>query len=137
MLWLWRMYFPVLTYDIWFYISHVMLHSKLLYPIHSIHHQKEEPQWMDTYLGHWLESPFQGIGTFVPYLFYTYTWQETMGILVFLNIRGMMRHDKRTAWLVDGGHHLEHHRRPLCNYGEVWIDWLCGTLASHFPVSHK
>jgi hypothetical protein len=38
---------------------------------------------------------------------------------------------------VDGGHHLEHHRRPLCNYGEVWIDWLCGTLASHPRVLHK
>lgn len=92
---------------------------------------------MDTYLGHRLEGPFQGLGMFVPYLFYTYTWQETVGILVFLNIRGMMRHDKRTAWLVDGGHHLEHHRRPLCNYGEVWIDWLCGTLASRIPVLHK
>lgn len=114
-----------------------MLHSNLLYPIHSIHHQKEEPQWMDTYLGHRLEGPFQGLGMFVPYLFYTYTCQETVGILVFLNIRGMMRHDKRTGWLVDGEHHLEHHRRPLCNYGEAWIDWICGTLASRIPVLHK
>jgi len=86
---------------------------------------------MDTYLAHWFESPFQGIGMFVPYLFYTYTWQETVGILAVLNIRGMMRHDKRTSWLVDGEHHLEHHARATCNYGEVWIDWLCGTLSSH------
>jgi sterol desaturase/sphingolipid hydroxylase (fatty acid hydroxylase superfamily) len=82
---------------------------------------------MDTYLGHWLESPFQGIGTFVPYLFYTYTWQETVGILVFLNIRGMMRHDSRCIFII-GDHHLLHHRYPKYNYGEPWIDYLCGTM---------
>jgi sterol desaturase/sphingolipid hydroxylase (fatty acid hydroxylase superfamily) len=44
-----------------------------------------------------------------------------------LNIRGMMRHDKRGTWLV-GNHHLLHHQYPRYNYGEVWLDYLGGTL---------
>lgn len=131
MIWL---YLPILGYDIWFYLSHILLHSKLFYPIHSLHHSKEEPIWLDTYLGHWFEGPFQSIGMFVPYLFYTYTWEQTMVYLIFLNIRGMMRHDKRTAWLVDGGHHLMHHTQPNCNYGEKWLDWLFETSISRTRV---
>jgi sterol desaturase/sphingolipid hydroxylase (fatty acid hydroxylase superfamily) len=116
---------PVITYDIWFYISHVLLH-KYLYKFHKIHHLKEEITWKDTYVGHWMESPFQGIGMFFPYLLCKYTWLDTFLILVFLNVRGMMRHDSRFIWLV-GNHHVLHHRFQGYNYGNYWIDYLCGT----------
>lgn len=115
----------VITYDIWFYISHLILH-KYLYAIHSIHHAAVKPIWTDTYLGHWFESPFQGVGMFFPYLVYKYTWLDTLAILAFLNVRGMMRHDKRFVWLI-GDHHLIHHKDGRYNFGEGWIDSLCGT----------
>jgi hypothetical protein len=66
----------VITYDIWFYISHLILH-KYLYKIHSIHHLAKEPKWSDTYVAHWFESPFQGVGMFAPYLVYRYSWLDT------------------------------------------------------------
>jgi sterol desaturase/sphingolipid hydroxylase (fatty acid hydroxylase superfamily) len=117
----------ILSYDVWFYISHLLLHSKLLYKYHSIHHSKDNPRFMDTYLGHPLEGPFQGIGMFAPYIFYNYSMTETAIILAFLNVRGMMRHDDRCSWLI-GNHHLMHHKCPNYNYGEYWIDWLCSTV---------
>lgn len=119
---------PILTYDIWFYISHVMLHSRFLYAYHSIHHSSNPTnlQWMDTYVGHWFEGPFQGAGMFFPYFFFQYRWVDTFLVLAFLNVRGMMRHDWRCAWLI-GNHHLLHHKHPGYNYGEGWIDSLCGT----------
>jgi sterol desaturase/sphingolipid hydroxylase (fatty acid hydroxylase superfamily) len=116
---------PVITYDIWFYISHVLLHTHL-YKFHKVHHSVEEPTWSDTYVAHWIESPFQGIGMFFPYLVYTYSWLDTLLILAFLNVRGMMRHDSRFIWLV-GNHHLLHHKYPGYNYGNYWIDSLFGT----------
>jgi len=82
---------------------------------------------MDTYIGHPFETLFQGVGMFVPYAFYTYSTTDTIIILCFLNIRGMLRHDKRGIWLV-GNHHLLHHQYPHYNYGEVWLDYLGGTL---------
>jgi len=117
----------VISYDIWFYISHVILHTQFMYPYHSIHHEKTEPLYfMDTYVEHWIESPFQGVGMLFPFMVYTYTVYDILLILAFLNIRGMMRHDVRCSYLI-GNHHLLHHKYRSYNYGEAWIDTLCGT----------
>lgn len=122
-----HIFLSVLCYDIWFYISHRFLHTRTLYPIHSVHHQKVEPTFLDTYEGHWFESPFQGLGALVPFYWYSYNLTAIAVILLFLNARGMMRHDPRFIWLI-GNHHLLHHRHPQFNYGEYWLDRLGGTL---------
>lgn len=111
----------ILGYDLWFYASHIILH-KLLYSIHYIHHQIANP----VYTGHWFEGPFQGLGVFFPYLFMKFDLLAFVAAIVLINIRGMMRHDARSNWLI-GNHHLLHHKYPQYNYGEYWIDWLCGT----------
>lgn len=116
----------ILAYDIWFYISHILLHTNTLYPYHKLHHVTSEPTFLDTYVGHSLEGPFQGVGMFVPYLFLQYTTTETIIILVLLNVRGMAQHDKRGVFLV-GNHHMLHHKYSNCNYGQYWIDALCQT----------
>jgi sterol desaturase/sphingolipid hydroxylase (fatty acid hydroxylase superfamily) len=54
----------------------------------------------------------------------------------------MMRHDKRFVWLI-GDHHLLHHRDGRYNFGEGWIDSLCGTrferheLIGHERIGHE
>jgi sterol desaturase/sphingolipid hydroxylase (fatty acid hydroxylase superfamily) len=116
----------IISYDIWFYISHILLHTKLLYKIHKKHHIKIIPTFLDTYIGHVLEGPLQSIGTFIPFIFLDYNIYDIIIILLFLNIRGMMRHDERFIFLI-GNHHLLHHKYPNYNYGEYWIDSLCGT----------
>ena len=91
----------ILCYDIWFYVSHVLLHRAWTYRrIHWIHHQKIEPTALDTYEGHVLEGPLQSLGTVVPFFFMHYTWLDVVLVLIFLNARGMARHDARMVWLV-------------------------------------
>jgi sterol desaturase/sphingolipid hydroxylase (fatty acid hydroxylase superfamily) len=75
-----------------------------------------------------VESGFQGIGMFFPYAFVTYTLTDTVIVLCLLNIRGALRHDKRGIPIV-GDYHLIHHVNPSYNYGEPWLDQLCGTAA--------
>jgi sterol desaturase/sphingolipid hydroxylase (fatty acid hydroxylase superfamily) len=116
----------VLGYDIWFYLSHRLLHTRRLYPIHSIHHQKTEPKWYDTYHGHWFETVFQGLGFLAPLLIFDMHWPSLIAALLFVNIRGMMRHDSRCSWLI-GNHHLIHHKTPSYNFGEEWLDRFFGT----------
>jgi sterol desaturase/sphingolipid hydroxylase (fatty acid hydroxylase superfamily) len=94
--------------------------------MHRQHHTKAEPQFLDTYEGHWLEGPFQGAGMLVPFTVYNYSALDLLLILVFLNARGMLRHDPRGIFLV-GNHHLIHHKHPNYNYGEQWLDFLGGT----------
>ena len=81
-----------------------------------------------------MEGPFQGVGMFVPFLALNYTMYDVFLVLLILNVRGMMRHDERFVFLI-GNHHLLHHKYPNYNYGEYWIDWLCGTLLSASSAS--
>ena len=117
----------IITYDIWFYISHVILHHRAAYKYHKQHHEKRNPKFLDVYHGHWLESPFQGLGLFIPMLFLTYSANDILSSMIIVNVRGMMRHDERTVYLI-GNHHLLHHLHPAYNFGEYWLDSLCGTL---------
>lgn len=120
----------ILCYDIWFYISHRLLHARAFYFYHRVHHENQEPTLLDTYHGHWIESPFQSLGTVVPALWLSYSSMDWLLIIFFLNARGMMRHDARFTWLL-GNHHLLHHLYPGFNYGEKWLDRVCGTEYPH------
>lgn len=120
----------VLSYDIWFYITHVVLHFPLLYSIHKLHHKRFPTTWMDTFEGHSVETVVQIAGAFVPMFFWSYTLKELVLPLVFIGVRGLARHDPRGTWLT-GEHHILHHKHPKCNFGEYWIDSLCGTSYSH------
>ena len=118
----------IVGYDIWFYISHLILHTQYFYKYHKEHHKNViNLTFMDTYVSHWIEGPFQGIGMFFPYLFTNMTFFEIIISIILLNIRGMMRHDHRCSWII-GNHHLLHHELQNCNYGEYWLDYLFRTL---------
>jgi len=117
----------VLGYDIWFYLSHIMLHSRALWKYHVHHHKIIHPKFTDTYTGHSLEGPFQSLGFLLPVAFLPLAPWQAAAALLFVNLRGMARHDDRTMALI-GNHHLLHHEYFNCNYGEYWLDKLCGTL---------
>ena len=116
----------ILSYDIWFYISHLILHMPAFYVYHKQHHRAVRPTFIDTYDASHVENVLQGIGMFFPYVVLRYTVLDTVLILCILNVRGVLRHDEQGVALV-GDHHLVHHREPSYNFGEPWIDTLCGT----------
>ena len=121
-----------LSYDIWFYLSHIILHNKTVYKIiHKYHHSVDYNiiSFKDTYVGHFAESPLQGMGVAIPLLFIKFNLHILYSFvysLFIINIRGMLRHDDRFIWLI-GNHHILHHKYPQCNYGEYWLDTLFGT----------
>ncbi len=120
----------VLGYDIWFYVSHRLLHTRTFWWVHARHHEKVTGlRWLDAYHGHWLESTVQGAGFFFPALFGYWNWWVALLMAFAINARGLARHDERLAWLI-GDYHLQHHRSPKVNYGEPWLDALCGTRQS-------
>lgn len=124
----------ILSYDIWFYVSHVLLHSPSLYKYHKQHHVHVHPTWPDTFDADPVENIFQGIGMFFPYAFITYSTTDTLLVAAFIGVRGMLRHDPRGAWIV-GDYHLIHHATHSYNYGEPWLDRLCGTTAPAAPLT--
>jgi lathosterol oxidase len=119
----------IISYDIWFYISHILLHKvHCLKLIHKKHHELnyQTIRYSDTYVGHYLEGPFQSIGVIVPMFFIESNIYEYILVVLFLNLRGMIRHVHRLTWIY-GNHHIIHHKYPNYNYGEYWLDCLFGT----------
>ena len=118
--------FHILSYDVWFYITHLMLHSSTLYWIHKKHHEKTDPTFVDTYYDHWLESPIQSAGFLLPYAALAFDPIQSTCALVLINARGMLAHDPRGSFIT-GDYHLIHHKLSNCNYGQPWIDYLMNT----------
>jgi len=83
--------------------------------------------YFDTYVGHFLETPFQGIGIIFPLLFIKLNLYIFLCSLLIINTRGMLRHDVNFVWLI-GNHHILHHKYPQYNFGEYWLDKMCGTI---------
>ena len=121
-----KIIFSIFCYDIWFYISHLILHHEYVYKYHKTHHKKINPAFIDTYTGHFLEGPFQSIGLMLCFIFIKFVIIERIIILILINLRGMLRHDERGIYLI-GNHHLLHHKYPNYNFGEFWLDYLFGT----------
>lgn len=119
----------ILFYDLWFYISHVLLHYPKFYKIHKQHHikQHDKLEWYDTNEGHYIEHLLQPLGMFIPCFFNSFSYKYFFIAYIFIAIRALMRHDNRFTYLI-GNHHILHHKYPNYNYGEYWIDKLCGTV---------
>jgi sterol desaturase/sphingolipid hydroxylase (fatty acid hydroxylase superfamily) len=126
----------IAIYDIWFYLTHVLLHTKYFYNrIHYIHHQTpyQKLQWYHTYVSHIVEDTLQYGAFAIPPFFYETPWKNANFWIAMMcaasvcTVRGLARHDHRAKWLV-GDHHLLHHKYPESNYSEWWVDYLCGTL---------
>lgn len=118
----------IIGYDIWFYISHRMLHTRVLWWAHKIHHEKRHPLFIDTYYGHWAEGPFQSVGFLLPIALGFWNFWLALLALIIVNARGIARHDGRTVWLI-GNHHLIHHETGTVNFGDYWVDRLFRTAA--------
>lgn len=117
----------ILAYDLWFYVSHRLLHHPAFYWIHKAHHAHPFPTVWETYAGHWFESPFQSAGFFLPWVVWTPAAGPALAVAAVCQLRGLARHDSRTTWLI-GNHHLLHHELFNVNFGEYWLDLLCDTL---------
>lgn len=122
----------VCSYDLWYYISHIGLHNIYFYTkIHKYHHSVNPTTmtYRDTYVGHYVESIVQGLGLFLPLLWLNVNLSFIYALLI-INLRGMMRHDIRCIpWI--GNNHILHHTYPKYNFGEYWLDYLCGTQCPH------
>jgi len=125
-------FYHILFYDLWFYLSHVVLHHPRVYYIHATHHMKPYGQliYLDTNEGHIIEHVVQPLGLFVPCYCYGLFTNAFLIAYLIIAMRAFMRHDHRFTWLI-GNHHILHHKYRQYNYGEYWIDKLAGTCCPY------
>jgi len=126
----------IVSYDIWYYFSHILLHKKFLYKmIHKDHHLIDYKlmTFSHAYVAHFTETPFQSIGVLFPLVFVKFNIQALLNVFVLINVRSMLKHDNRFVWLI-GNHHILHHKHPKHNFGEYWLDKLFST---HYPNENE
>jgi sterol desaturase/sphingolipid hydroxylase (fatty acid hydroxylase superfamily) len=124
-----HIFYYILCYDAWFYISHVILHNKNIYFIHKIHHTPKYNTitYSDAHNAHTIENIVQQLGLLIPCFTVGLSAHSLVISYTIISIRGLMRHDDRCSWLT-WNHHLLHHKDQRYNFGEYWLDKLCGTL---------
>jgi len=91
-----------------------------------MHHEKRIPTWKDAFYASKVENMTSSLGIFIPTLLYKLCIYQLILSILYAQIRGMLRHDKRGEWIV-GNHHMLHHRHFSYNYGEEWLDCIFGT----------
>jgi Delta7-sterol 5-desaturase len=120
----------IISYDIWFYMFHRILHTSYLYKYHLKHHTIKNPHWYDTYYATIFENSILGLGIFIPMIYYQVFNYECLLAILFINIRGLIRHETRLKHIF-GTHHLLHHKHLKYNYGEYWIDYIMNTIKTN------
>ena len=124
-----EIFFYILYYDIFYYLTHRLLHTKYFYFIHKVHHNKIVPKYYDYYNINIIEIPITSVGLILAlYIYKIFIFQLFISLL-FIHIRGILQHDEKFIYLI-GDHHLKHHKYFKCNYGEYWLDYIFNTLPS-------
>jgi len=131
---LFAVFFHVAIYDIWFYVTHRLLHIQPFYTFHKIHHRTpyESLDWHDSYRAHIVENVLQNAGILIPFAAQQILHMQITNMQVLciayaiVCIRGVIRHEHRLTWL-GGNHHQLHHKYSDYNYSEYWLDSLMGT----------
>ena len=121
-------FYYLFSYDIFFYVSHILLHTKDFYYIHKTHHETkyEELTYLHAGKGDILENIIQYSSLSIPLIIIKFDLFQFLIAFTLIQIRGLMRHDHNYVWLI-GNHHLLHHKNRRYNYGEYWLDTLFGT----------
>lgn len=125
----------ILMHDAYFYWTHRLMHTKLLYRhVHAVHHQSTNPSPWAAFSFH----PFEAVieASIVPIIAFTIPIHPAalLSFLLFmttLNVVGHLGyefyptrfvHDRRFSWNNTSTHHNMHHQKNNCNYG-LYFNW--------------
>ena len=116
--------FFVFCYDVWFYLSNVIIHKFMT------EYHKEQPINYTYKYEYFHLLLIKSLGLLIPFMkLRTSAIYEPIHLIAavgFVTIRGKLRQDNRFVWII-GNHHLLHHKYPHYNFGEMWLDELFDT----------
>ena len=125
----------IIIHDAYFYFSHRLMHTKLLYAkFHAVHHRSNNPSPWAAFSFHPYEAIVESM--IVPILVFTMPIHK-FAILAFLVYMTLMNvighlgyefypkkfvHSRWFFWNNTSTHHNMHHRKNNCNYG-LYFNW--------------
>lgn len=135
MKWIVQLSIVIVSYDIWFYYFHRLLHTKWFYVYHKRHHEYvKNVSAKATFHADLFENLLSGAGVIFPWFYLPDV--EASAVLagsMACTVMGIIHHDPHLVrlsalkWVFDD-HHIRHHHFFNGNYGRFWIDVLHGTV---------
>ncbi len=139
----------MIGYDAWFYWVHRLLHTRLFYRFHALHHRSVTPTvWSnhhETFVEALLNQAYYAFVVFVLPI----PWQVLIVQKIYDQISGMLGHAGfehiaspagRSPWpLASTVFHDQHHRHFRFNYGHTFSFWdrVMGTLHPKYDMTLK
>ncbi len=126
----------IAAHDLYFYITHRMMHHKLLYKhVHRIHHLSTNPTPWAAFAFHPLEALVE-IGVLpIMIMIMPLHPMAIFAWIMYMTLMNVVGHsgfemfpkgfttNKLTSWYNTSTHHNMHHKFVLCNYGLYFNIW--------------
>jgi len=137
----------VLLYDAWFYWVHRLLHSKLMFRFHALHHTSISPTVWTNHHETIVEATLNQLYYFLIVFIFPIPWQVLVVQKVYDQISGMLGHAgyehfaspvARWPWpLASTVFHDQHHGYFHFNFAHTFSFWdrLMGTLHPHYDAT--
>jgi sterol desaturase/sphingolipid hydroxylase (fatty acid hydroxylase superfamily) len=134
--------------DLGVYTSHRLLHTRLLWRIHAIHHSAENIDWLVAFRVHPLEMLFAESFSLLPMVFVGFSNEAIAAYVFIYSWQSLFNHaNVKFTWgpmrylIASPEFHHWHHADEKSAYDKnfaaqfVWWDWLFGTL--HLPKGER
>jgi sterol desaturase/sphingolipid hydroxylase (fatty acid hydroxylase superfamily) len=131
---LFHIFILIISYDIWFYITHIIFHYNSLYKYHKKHHEDKNTTYLVAFKGGKLEQISSYGSIFIYIIFSNYIdFTSLCYSSAYTTIRSIIQHEPRLLnnkiiSIFYSDHHIKHHTFFNYNYGQYWLDYLFGTL---------
>lgn len=134
----------MILYDTWFYFMHRLLHTKLLYPLHALHHKSVAPSIWSTYSEEVLDTfLLQGFSAVIVFVV-PFPPVILIGQRLFEHFNGMFGHagfeyfasstSRFPSPMLCTTFHDQHHSGFRYNYGNYFSIWdrVMGTVSPQY-----
>jgi sterol desaturase/sphingolipid hydroxylase (fatty acid hydroxylase superfamily) len=125
----------IVLHDAYFYWTHRLLHHRLLFRFHAVHHRSRNPSPWASYAFHPLEALIQAAFLPLALIFMPAHVTVLFIVMVHMMLRNALGHSgveiyPRDAvrrwpwsWLTSTTHHQLHHERMEANFGLYFVWW--------------
>lgn len=131
-----QLVFYLVMFDILYYYLHRLMHTSILWKVHSVHHSATVSLGVDALYMHPIEVCLTMCSLYLSMLVWPPSSQLVVYNLVAICAKNTMwAHCRVESVLMPESAHWMHHKHYLVNYGNIFMDFVFSTYQKFDPQS--